>query len=140
MTQPTGSKAFLEANALDVKNPVKENKASRGRGGRNYCGRGRNYSPQNKKSFQWTRSEQSPKGKEHQGSTSQKREDACFRCGTKGHWSRVCRTPAHLCTLYKEFVKGKGKEVNLAEHSEGTTHLDASDFADDFDDTALTKA
>ncbi|XP_024004904.1 uncharacterized protein LOC112082047 [Eutrema salsugineum] len=65
MTRPTGSKAFPEANAVDVKNPVKENKAFRGRGRRNYRGRGRNYSPQNRKSFQWIRSEQPPKGKEH---------------------------------------------------------------------------
>ncbi|CAA7028235.1 unnamed protein product [Microthlaspi erraticum] len=106
MTRPTGSKAFPEANALDVKKPVKENNSFRGRG-----------------------------EKEHQGNTSQKRETVCYRCGTKGHWSRNCRTPRHLCTLYKDSAKGKGKEVNLAEHSEGTTHLDASDFADDFDDT-----
>ncbi|CAA7022539.1 unnamed protein product [Microthlaspi erraticum] len=107
MTRPTGSKAFPEANALDVKKPVKENNSFRGRGGRNNRGRGGRgrYNPNNK------------------------------RCGTKGHWSRNCRTPRHLCTLYKDSAKGKGKEVNLAEHSEGTTHLDASDFADDFDDT-----
>ncbi|KAF8112890.1 hypothetical protein N665_0059s0028 [Sinapis alba] len=117
MTCPTGSKALPEANALDAKNPVKENKAFRDRGPQNYRGRGRKYNPQNRKSFQWVRSEQSPKGKEHQGSTSKKSEDACFRCGTKGHWSRLCRTPAHLCALYKESVKGKEKEVNFAEHS-----------------------
>ncbi|XP_013594830.1 PREDICTED: uncharacterized protein LOC106302993 [Brassica oleracea var. oleracea] len=121
MTCPTGSKPFPEANALDAKKPVKENKAFRGRGhGRqNYCGRGRKYNPQDRKSFQWVRSEQSPKGKEHQGNTSQKREEACFRCGTKGYWSRLCRTPAHLFALYKESVKGKEKEVNSVEHSQG---------------------
>ncbi|CAA7015991.1 unnamed protein product [Microthlaspi erraticum] len=136
MTRPTGSKAFPEANALDVKKPVKENNSFRGRGGRNNRGRGGRgrYNPNNKRSFQWNRSEQSSE-KEHQGNTSQKRETVCYRCGTKGHWSRNCRTPRHLCTLYKDSAKGKGKEVNLAEHSEGTTHLDASDFADDFDDT-----
>lgn len=142
MTRPTGSKAFPEANALDAKKPAKENKAfrGRGRGRQNYRGRGRKYNPQDRKSFQWVRSEQSPKGKEQQGSTSQKREDACFRCGTKGHWSRICRTPAHLCDLYKKSVKGKEKEVNFAEHSEGTTHLDASDFVNDFEETAITES
>ncbi|XP_033129454.1 uncharacterized protein LOC103861265 [Brassica rapa] len=142
MTRPTGSKPFPEANALDAKKPVKENKAywGRGRGRQNYRGRGRKYNPQDRKSFQWVRSEQTPKGKEHQGNTSQKREEACFRCGTKGHWSRLCRTPAHLCALYKESVKGKEKEVNFAEHSEGTTHLDASDFVNDFEETAITEA
>ncbi|CAA7041512.1 unnamed protein product [Microthlaspi erraticum] len=35
MTRPAGSKVFPEANALDVKKPVKENNSFRGRGGRN---------------------------------------------------------------------------------------------------------
>ncbi|XP_048615919.1 uncharacterized protein LOC125588555 [Brassica napus] len=109
MTRPTGSKPFPEANALDAKKPLKENNTFRasGRGRQNYRGRRRKYNPKDRKSFQWVRSEQTLKGKEHQGNTSQKREEACFRCGTKGHWSRLCRTPAHLCALYKESVKGK---------------------------------
>ncbi|XP_013632699.1 PREDICTED: uncharacterized protein LOC106338216 [Brassica oleracea var. oleracea] len=73
MTRPTGSKPFPEANALDAKKPVKENKTfrGRGRGRQNYRGRGRKYNPQDRKSFQWVRSEQSPKGREHQGNISQ---------------------------------------------------------------------
>ncbi|KAF8114387.1 hypothetical protein N665_0038s0011 [Sinapis alba] len=66
MTRPTGSKALPEANALDAKKPVKENKAFWGRGRQNYRGRGQKYNPQNRKSFQWVLSEQSPKGKEHE--------------------------------------------------------------------------
>ncbi|KAL0701984.1 hypothetical protein Bca4012_058106 [Brassica carinata] len=102
MTRPTGSKAFPEENALDAKKPVKENKVfrGRGRGRQNYRGRGRKYNPQDRKSFQWVHSEQSPKGKEHQGSTSKKQEDACFRCGTKGHWSRLYVVPLHTFVLY----------------------------------------
>ncbi|XP_048605745.1 uncharacterized protein LOC125583181 [Brassica napus] len=96
MTRPTGSKPFHEANAFDAKKPLKENNTFRGRGRQNYCGRRRKYNPQDRKSIQWVRSEQTPKGKEHQGNTSQKQEEACFRCGTKGHWSHLCRTPAHL--------------------------------------------
>ncbi|XP_048599875.1 uncharacterized protein LOC125579989 [Brassica napus] len=142
MTRPTGSKPFPEANALDAKKPLRENNTfrARGRSRQNYRGRRQNYNPKDRKSFQWVRSEQTPKGKEHQGNTSQKREEVCFRCGTKGHWSRLCRTPAHLCALYKESVKGKEKEVNFVEHSQGITHLDAFDFVNDFEETTITEA
>ena len=89
--------------------------------------------PQERKSFKWIRPEQSFQGKEIQENTTPKREGICYRCGSKGHWSRVCRTPPHLCKLYKESLKGKGKEVNLNENLEGTTYLDSSDFANELD-------
>ena len=57
----------------------------------------------------------------------------CFRCGSKGDWSRVCRTPPHLCQLYKASLKGKEKKINFNEHHtpvNDTTHLDVSNFTD----------
>ena len=61
----------------------------------------------------------------------------CFRCGSKEHWARVCRTPTNLCQLYKASLKGKKKKINFNEHHtpvNDTTHLDVSDFTDDFTD------
>ncbi|XP_056690777.1 uncharacterized protein [Spinacia oleracea] len=61
----------------------------------------------------------------------------CYRCGGKGHWSRVCHTPKHLVDLYQQSLKKKGKnvETNLVfEDGEGdfdsgdTTHLEVADF------------
>uniref|UniRef100_A0A0D3DPD1 Serine/threonine-protein kinase BSK n=1 Tax=Brassica oleracea var. oleracea TaxID=109376 RepID=A0A0D3DPD1_BRAOL len=55
------------------------------------------------------------------------------RCECKGHWSRTCRTPPHLCKLYQESIKEKAKEVNLTENVEGTSYLESSDFANELD-------
>lgn len=76
MTEHVGSKAFSETNALDVKKSVKENNFFWGSGGRN--NRHGRYNPNNKKSFQWNHSQQSLK-KEHQESTSLKRETVLFQ-------------------------------------------------------------
>jgi len=72
----------------------------------------------------------------HEGSL-QNPEDSSYKCGSKGHWSRVCRTLEQLCKLYKASLKGKEKEVNFTKHEDhmdDSTHLDASDFTDDFAD------
>ncbi|XP_023758471.1 uncharacterized protein LOC111906915 [Lactuca sativa] len=48
----------------------------------------------------------------------------------QGHWSRTCRTPAHLGQLYQESIKGKGKEANLIVNVEFTP-LNVADFCND---------
>lgn len=32
---------------------------------------------------------------------------ACFKCGSKVHWSKGCRTPKHLIELYQESIKNQ---------------------------------
>uniref|UniRef100_A0A0D3DNX8 CCHC-type domain-containing protein n=1 Tax=Brassica oleracea var. oleracea TaxID=109376 RepID=A0A0D3DNX8_BRAOL len=100
------AKAFPEVNATAVENSERRNQTNRGK--RN----SRGYHPE-----AWDSVLQS----------------VCYRCGCKGHWSRTCRTPPHLCKLYQESTKGKAKEVNLTENFEGTSYLDASDFAYELD-------
>jgi hypothetical protein len=36
-------------------------------------------------------------------------ENICYRCGSKNHWSRTCRTPKHLVDLYQQSLKNKEK-------------------------------
>ncbi|CAM8937451.1 unnamed protein product [Rhodiola kirilowii] len=64
-------------------------------------------------------------------------ETTCFRCGCKGHWFKTYRTPEHLCKLYQESMKGKGKEVNFIDQTlmNEFTRLEESDFNNEHVDT-----
>ena len=49
----------------------------------------------------------------------------------------MCRAREQLCKLYNASLKEKEKEVNFSEHDDpmdDSTHLNASDFTDDFAD------
>ncbi|XP_056685905.1 uncharacterized protein [Spinacia oleracea] len=145
--RPTGSTPFPEENVTSHNGKVSKKKdhassSGRGRGqwrgrgrGRGFGGYGRGHGGYYKSSHfhqKWDRKD----GKSEKGKgdivTS-----VCYRCGGKGHWSRVCRTPKHLVDLYQQSLKKKGKnvETNLVfEDGEGdfdsgdTTHLEVADF------------
>ncbi|XP_058753390.1 uncharacterized protein LOC131626587 [Vicia villosa] len=72
------------------------------------------------------------KGKYIQEGPSRNYEDVCFRCGKKGHWSKVCRTPDHLCKRQMASVEEKGKEVNFneIEPSNDNTCFETADFVE----------
>ena len=58
-------------------------------------------------------------------------EDACYRCGMKGHWSRTCRTPKYLVDLYQASKeKVNNIEINFTnlDGENDITNLDVSDF------------
>ena len=162
-SRPTGSLAFPDANAINNDGP-RSNFRGRGRGrgrrcghigqnhfhgrhhnfgrghpygrGRSYNrGRGRNYNhyaPQGHNAQPHNKLKMTKNGVE--ASHSQNPEGSCYICGSTDHWSKICRTPPHLCQLYKESLKGKKKEVNLVDNLElSNTKLNASDFYDDVD-------
>ncbi|KAK9666087.1 hypothetical protein RND81_14G159700, partial [Saponaria officinalis] len=108
----------------------------RGRGrGRGFGGHSRGRGGYFKKThshLQWNRKDD--KGEKHK---SENVTNKCYRCGIKGHWSRVCRTPKHLVDLYLQSVKQKRKNVEtnmVIEDGEGdfdsgdATHLEVADF------------
>ncbi|XP_060206241.1 uncharacterized protein LOC132633806 isoform X2 [Lycium barbarum] len=101
------------------------------------------------------------KGSQNNPSTG--KVNMCHRCGMKGHWARICRTPDHFVKLYQGSLKGRENNVeahltfhnnddeaapsnkhddikeNLAYKDDdfkslsNITHLEAGDFYDDID-------
>ena len=130
-SRPNGSATFSKVNAAFSKNYRREYNHGRGRG----RGRGRDhfYNPsQNHAIHKKYHVERHDKGKDVHESSLWNPKDSCCKCGSKGHWSRVCKTPEHLCKFYKASLKGKEKKVNFIEHVDPmddsiSTHRDFMD-------------
>ncbi|XP_058773116.1 uncharacterized protein LOC131647219 [Vicia villosa] len=102
--------------------------------GRNYFrgrGRGRghmnNYRSPIYDQNNWNRK---GKGKYIQEGPSRNYEDICYRCGKKGRWSKMCRTPEHLCKRPMAYAEEKRKEVNFneIEPRNNNTYFETADF------------
>jgi stalled ribosome alternative rescue factor ArfA len=74
------------------------------------CGRGRdhNHIVNVQNSLFRQKRKNNKKGK-NDGQSSMNYENICYRCGSKNHWSRTCRTPKHLVDLYQQSLKNKEK-------------------------------
>ncbi|KAH0699102.1 hypothetical protein KY284_013317 [Solanum tuberosum] len=72
---------------------------SRGRG----RGRGRNFNHGDRLALNNNLHHQQCKKNDEKHEVVQKKnsDNKCYRCGGKGHWSRICRTPRHLVELYQ---------------------------------------
>ncbi|XP_052161989.1 uncharacterized protein LOC127779299 [Oryza glaberrima] len=125
-SRPTGSSVVPEANASSFKKGKNQNNQNNGK---NFW---KNGGKVNKTSFK-KKGNQNSKSKK--GSTSGeygKQDQVCFKCGTRGHWSRICRTPKHLIELYQE-KHGKKKsehqshftvEIQHSEEKMAAMHID----------------
>ncbi|XP_070045782.1 uncharacterized protein [Nicotiana tomentosiformis] len=81
----------------------------RGRGqGRNFSSI--NHPPKKDNHQRWKGQNEKPKAN---GS-----ETECYRCGGKGHWANICRTPRYLVELYQASLKNKGPEANFVYDNE----------------------
>ena len=91
--RPTGSMAVPEAHT-NVAESSRNHKRARGKG---------KWKGERGAMFKGKRKGK-PKGragpKKLRGDHSGEEQGECYRCGTKGHWSRKCRTPRHLVDLY----------------------------------------
>ncbi|XP_051117867.1 uncharacterized protein LOC127242390 [Andrographis paniculata] len=117
-SKPTSSSPFPEANAVQSANSGRGNNKGRryGRGQKcNHPQPHRNNGKKPYKPLKWQNNEQKRNYK-----------DKCHRCGTKGHWSHVYRTPKHLADLYQASLKGKNMsdDVNLSEQNNDDAYDD----------------
>ena len=104
------------------------------RGGYNGRGRGRGRGRSQRNYNYHAPKVNNPGQQNNEAGTSQNHEGTCFRCGSKNHWSKACRTPSHLCELYQSSLKGKEKEVNHVDQFDNTnTELNTSDFFNDLE-------
>ena len=124
-------------------NVTSSSSRGRGRGSGCWCGRGRsqnNYQSRGghinttKNHKKWS-NDIARQGKE-QFQPPANYENKYYKCGIKGHWSRICYMADHLVKLYQPSLKDKGKEkieTNLINGDDPVdiTHLDVSDFFED---------
>ncbi|XP_015057734.1 uncharacterized protein LOC107004028 [Solanum pennellii] len=96
-------------------------------------GRGRNFNHGDRLALNNNLQHQQCKKKDEKHDVVQKKnpDNKCYRCGGKGHWSRICRTPRHLVELYQASLKEvkNNAEVNfISEDTVEHMHLDVADF------------
>ncbi|XP_060206240.1 uncharacterized protein LOC132633806 isoform X1 [Lycium barbarum] len=158
---PIGSAPFPEVNAVTgYDKPERRQNNYRGRDHGRGSGRGRERGRHNYRQHGKNKQETN-KGSQNNPSTG--KVNMCHRCGMKGHWARICRTPDHFVKLYQGSLKGRENNVeahltfhnnddeaapsnkhddikeNLAYKDDdfkslsNITHLEAGDFYDDID-------
>ncbi|KAG6496824.1 hypothetical protein ZIOFF_044696 [Zingiber officinale] len=155
---PTGASPIPEVNEITGKNDKGQHRHKFHHGHGRDCGRGRRYgndrSQENHDGYnkrnttthqkwvsnnvhqKWT-NDNGKRVQSGQDNDEKKSENSCYRCGMKGHWSHICRTPKYFIDLYQASLKGKTKDIetnvvfqdnNTIVGPSMTTHLDVSDF------------
>ncbi|XP_047252144.1 uncharacterized protein LOC124887025 [Capsicum annuum] len=99
--RPIGSSSFPEANVVAAHDQLEI------RGQNNYRHNGGNKQENNKGS---------------QNNTSKGKVNICHRCGMKGHWARICRTPDHFVKIYQASLKTKENDVKVHLTFRGDDH------------------
>ena len=144
--RPTGSTPFPEANGTSFQKQEHNRGRGRGRGRGGWDHkRSSHQSPGESTHVHQKLDKFKQKRNDWQDKTHKPPKDykdVCYRCGSKGHWARVCRTQKHLVELYqaatgqtsrdkrKDQEQQKPVETNFI-NIDDDTHLDVSDFLED---------
>ncbi|KAG2587691.1 hypothetical protein PVAP13_5NG164081 [Panicum virgatum] len=97
LSRPTGTVAPHEAHATSFKK--NDNK-----------GKGTHKAPWKGKGKQFRKNKMQKSKKTLSGGEYGKQDQDCYRCGMRGHLSRICRTPKHIMDLYQELHGQKKKK------------------------------
>ncbi|XP_060188601.1 uncharacterized protein LOC132617577 [Lycium barbarum] len=162
-SRPTGPASFPEVNAAaGYDKPERRQNNYRDRGHGRGRGRGRGHGRERgRHNYRQHGETKQETNKGSQNNPSRGKVNMCHRCGMKGHWARICRTPDHFVKLYQASLKGRENnveacltfhnnddeaapsnkhddiEANLAYKDDDfkslstITHLEAGDFYDD---------
>ncbi|XP_070043852.1 uncharacterized protein [Nicotiana tomentosiformis] len=105
--RPTGSAPFPEVNVVAAydKSERKQNNY-RGRGHSRGRGRGRG-----RNNYRYYGGSKQENNKSSQINPSKGKISMCHRCGMKGHWARICRTPDYFVKLYQASLRKKENNV-----------------------------
>ncbi|KAL6601435.1 hypothetical protein ACP70R_044655 [Stipagrostis hirtigluma subsp. patula] len=89
LSRPTGTVATPEANATSFKNK----KDIKGKGSQKDSN-GMAPEANNFKKKEWKSKKKTPQGPKYGEQAPE-----CYRCGMRGHWSRICKTPKHIVEM-----------------------------------------
>ncbi|XP_070040094.1 uncharacterized protein [Nicotiana tomentosiformis] len=105
--RPTRSISFPEVNAVtsyDKSERKQNNYRGRGHGHRHGRGRGQN-------NYRYYGGNKQKNNKGSQINPLKGKISMCHRCGMKGHWACICRTPDHFVKLYQATLRKKENNV-----------------------------
>ncbi|KAM1008784.1 hypothetical protein ACFX2A_005287 [Malus domestica] len=130
--RPTGATAVPEAHYSTNQHPKRQKR--RGKGGQKPSHQGQqSQGPSkggNKAQKRPNLAHKAPNFKNKGKAPATMNEDMCYRCGSKDHWSRICRAPKKVVDAYHS-RRTKFESNFLQVDEPETTKMEVSDFQED---------
>ncbi|KAM1331566.1 hypothetical protein ACFX2H_043722 [Malus domestica] len=130
--RPTGATAVPEAHYSTNQHPKRQKR--RGKGGQKPSHQGQQSQGLskggNKAQKRPNLAPKAPNFKNKGKAPATMNDDMCYRCGSKDHWSRICRAPKKVVDAYHS-RRTKFESNFLQVDEPETTKMEVSDFQED---------